>query len=51
MLAHDNTCYDWGTFGWALRQPEANERAYRFWVLVNSSVRGPFVSPAARSAA
>jgi len=51
VLAHDNTCYDWGTFGWALKQPEANARPYRFWVLVNSSVRGPFVHPTTKSAA
>ena len=51
IIAHENSCYDWGTFGWALKRPEANKRPYKFWLLVNSSVRGPFVHPASTSAA
>lgn len=43
VLRHRNACYDWGTFGWALDRPEVNASRYRHVVLLNGSVRGPFL--------
>jgi hypothetical protein len=45
ILHRPNACYDWGAFGWALQHPTVTERSagYKYWVLLNSSVRGPFV--------
>jgi hypothetical protein len=40
-LRHDNVCYDWGSYGWALDRIEGWNR-YRRYFFVNSSVRGPF---------
>lgn len=42
-LFHQNECYDWGTFGWALKAMDINATSYKYFVLMNSSVRGPFV--------
>ncbi|BDA51685.1 hypothetical protein COCOBI_19-2410 [Coccomyxa sp. Obi] len=44
---HENVCYDWGTFGWALRDSEMNIQinAYKYFIFMNSSVRGPFLPP------
>ena len=38
-----NTCFDWGTFGGALRSGQVEAARYRYIVMVNSSVRGPFL--------
>jgi len=51
-----NACYDWGAWGWALRGVASGgaglRRAHhRFLLLVNASVRGPFVPPSAHAAA
>lgn len=45
VLQKANSCYDWGSFGWALQHPNVVERNghYKYWVLLNASVRGPFV--------
>ena len=40
---HENACYDWGTFGWALFKFSAILDAYRYFIFMNSSVRGPFL--------
>lgn len=45
LLTHANQCYDWGTFGWLLRSGEVNVQKYKYFVLLNSSVRGPFLPP------
>ena len=45
VLTHANQCYDWGTFGWLLRSGEVNVQKYKYFVLLNSSVRGPFLPP------
>lgn len=67
LLRRNNSCYDWGAFGWLLAQPEAappvgrawrgggrrahggrtapatSPAAYHYYVLLNSSVRCPFL--------
>ena len=40
-IFHDNVCYDWGTFGWALSSAVADVSSYKFIVFMNSSIRGP----------
>jgi translation initiation factor eIF-2B subunit epsilon len=47
VLHRINACYDWGAFGWALGQQAAKRKKYKFWVMLNSSVRGPFPGPSA----
>eukprot|EP00201_Polytomella_parva_P021493 CAMPEP_0175041996 /NCGR_PEP_ID=MMETSP0052_2-20121109/2277_1 /TAXON_ID=51329 ORGANISM="Polytomella parva, Strain SAG 63-3" /NCGR_SAMPLE_ID=MMETSP0052_2 /ASSEMBLY_ACC=CAM_ASM_000194 /LENGTH=447 /DNA_ID=CAMNT_0016304677 /DNA_START=295 /DNA_END=1638 /DNA_ORIENTATION=- len=41
-IFHKNECYDWGTFGWALKQV-LKIRKYSYYFFVNCSVRGPFM--------
>ena len=43
IVTHPNQCYDWGTFGWLLRSQEVNIKKYKYFVLLNSSVRGPYL--------
>ena len=43
--ARSNSCFDWGTFGGALRSGQVDASRYRHIVLINSSVRGPFLPP------
>lgn len=47
VLHHVNDCYDLGTFGWSLKQPSIASKlsSYKYFVMINSSVRGPFVPP------
>ena len=40
---HENRCYDWGTFGWAINEGQVDAAKYRAFVFINSSVRGPFL--------
>ena len=40
---HANRCYDWGTFGWALQTQHVNTDNYKYFIFLNSSVRGPFL--------
>ncbi|KAL4428545.1 hypothetical protein ABPG75_002634 [Micractinium tetrahymenae] len=47
-LYHKNECYDWGTIGWVFSTGQANPEDYKFFLFMNSSVRGPFVPPYAR---
>lgn len=42
-LLHENECFDWGAFGWAIRNGFVRVTKYTHFVFVNSSVRGPFV--------
>ena len=44
-IYHLNECYDWGTFGWLLRSGEIRLQRYKYFILMNSSVRGPFIPP------
>lgn len=40
---HPNGCYDWGTIGWALSNGKVDWRKYKYFIFMNSSVRGPFI--------
>ena len=43
-VKHNNECYDWGTFGWLLlKSGQIKLKQYKYIVLTNSSVRGPYV--------
>ena len=44
-LFHNNSCFDWGTYGWALDTDAVDTSPYEFIMFVNSSVRGPFLPP------
>lgn len=43
---HPNGCYDWGTIGWVLENGKINWRKYKYFIFMNSSVRGPYLPPA-----
>ena len=40
---HPNGCYDWGTIGWLLDSGKVDVRPYKFFIFMNSSVRGPYL--------
>lgn len=40
-IYHDNMCFDWGTFGWALKSTALDVGSYKYIVFMNSSIRGP----------
>ena len=42
-IEHSNQCYDWGSFGWALESESADVLKYKYFIFLNSSVRGPFM--------
>ena len=43
-IPHENICYDWGTWGWFLfHSGLINHNQFRYFVFINSSVRGPFL--------
>ena len=45
-VQHKNECYDWGTFGWLLlKSGHVSPSKYKYIVLTNSSVRGPYLPP------
>jgi hypothetical protein len=39
---HANECYDWGTFGWGIKTQGLDLTKYKYFIFMNSSVRGPF---------
>ena len=45
QLVKDGECYSWGAFGWMLNSGKVNVKKYTYFVLVDSSVRGPFIPP------
>lgn len=45
FVRHANECFDWGTFGWALEHKLVDIRKYKYFIMLNSSVRGPFLPP------
>lgn len=47
-LRHANKCYDWGTIGWVFSSGQADPSRYKYFIFMNSSVRGPFIPPYAR---
>ncbi len=40
---HENECYDWGTAGWLIRTGQVNVNSYKYFMLLNSSVKGPYM--------
>lgn len=42
---HENKCYDWGTFGWAMQTGKVDTSKYKYIIFMNSSVRGPYLPP------
>ncbi|KAL3154058.1 hypothetical protein ABBQ32_013603 [Trebouxia sp. C0010 RCD-2024] len=39
---HDNVCFDYGTIGWLMRNSKVETAKYKYFIMMNSSVRGPF---------
>jgi translation initiation factor eIF-2B subunit epsilon len=55
-IQHENVCYDFGTIGWFLsthtvgnpwinQEKKINITHYKYFLFINSSVRGPFFLP------
>ena len=42
-IQHEDKCFDLGAVGWLLSTGRINKSNYKYFVLVNSSVRGPFI--------
>ena len=40
---HDNVCFDYGTIGWLMRNSKLDTAKYKYFVMMNSSTRGPFM--------
>ncbi len=36
-------CYDWGALGWLLASGRVDTSKYKFFMFLNSSIRGPFL--------
>lgn len=45
LLYHDNECYDWGTLGWIMSAGIVDVDDYKHFIMINSSVRGPYTPP------
>ena len=43
FVHRSSRCFDWGTFGWAVTSGVQQTGGYRFFILMNSSARGPFL--------
>ncbi len=41
-LQHENECYDFGTFGWFLSNKMVDTTIYKYFILMNASIRGPY---------
>ena len=59
-VQHENKCFDFGTYGWFINQftygnpwsntksnkkQKINLKRYKYFILMNSSIRGPFFTP------
>jgi len=42
-IQHENKCYDIGTIGWFLSRGIIDRTKYKYFIFLNSSVRGPFI--------
>ena len=42
-IIHRNECFDWGTIGWLLKSGQVAIHDFKYVVIMNSSVRGPFL--------
>lgn len=45
LFHHDNECFDWGTLGWIMSAGMVDIQDYKYFIMVNSSVRGPYAPP------
>ncbi|KAJ1461390.1 hypothetical protein M885DRAFT_611667 [Pelagophyceae sp. CCMP2097] len=43
VIERENTCFDFGAWGAALRHVREQRRSYEYVVVINASVRGPFL--------
>lgn len=43
IVHHRNTCFDIGTVGWVLDHHVSDRRKFKYFIFLNSSVRGPFL--------
>jgi len=41
-LQHENECFDMGTFGWFFGSKIVDITRYKYFILMNASIRGPF---------
>jgi len=42
-IQHENKCFDLGTIGWFLSNGNINKDKYKYFIFLNSSVRGPYL--------
>lgn len=42
---HSVDCYDWGTIGWLMDTRRIQTKPFRYFIFLNSAVRGPFLPP------
>jgi hypothetical protein len=42
-IRHENKCFDLGTIGWFLSNENINQNNYKYFIFLNSSVRGPYL--------
>jgi hypothetical protein len=42
-VQHENKCFDIGTVGWFLSSGMIDKNRYKYFIFLNSSVRGPFI--------
>ena len=42
-IQHENKCFDLGTVGWFLSSGRIDKTKYKYFIFLNSSVRGPFI--------
>ena len=42
-IQHENKCFDIGTIGWFLSSGMIDKSKYKYFIFLNSSVRGPFI--------
>lgn len=40
---HKSACFEWGAFGWLLASGHVNWYKYKYFMLLTSAVRGPFM--------
>jgi hypothetical protein len=41
-IQHENECFDLGTFGWFFSSKIVDTKLYKYFILMNASIRGPF---------
>ncbi len=42
-IQHENKCFDIGTVGWFLSSGMIDKTKYKYFIFLNSSIRGPFI--------